>query len=811
MSNHEQPAPSQPTSAVRNMVGRGKEPTLQDRGGSTSNAALREYCDKNYNQLLPIIAEKFNKEKERNEKLKELQSALPPKIYKGALRKQGQWRRALEVKIKEEEIRQGGGRLVPTIASYDDLMKALLENYLQQKKCIKDTIEIHNIKQWEGKSTEDFVKRYKLESRDVKGAPECMRIFGFVHGIINPELIKHLHGKILKIVDEMIRVTTSFLRGKWQPRITSRRNRFHHGNSKRVPRGKILRREDFGTNRDEDEGTKGPMIIEAEIGGHCIHRMYVDGGSASETLIGDEEHSASAWMNFVVVRSPSSYNRIIGRPGVRKLQAVPSMTHGMLKLLVEGGVITLKSNMLVPLECALVSGPERVKVAINPEYMEQTVMIGFTLTEEGHNKLCGLLQQERVFLGYKVNTRGLKVCPNKVDAVLSLPSPKCLKDVQRLNGKLASLNRSERGVQANKAANSRASHVNRTNGKGGTYRLFGGNKRDDYRPRVSVKGQILADFIVERPEEESLDTLMEVEEELPEPWILFTDGSSCTDGSGAGLILTNPGGMEFTYALRFRFNATINKAEYEALIARLRIAKQMGVKNLQANVDSRLVANQVNGTYVAKEADMISYLEKVRTLTSSFKAFSIRQIPISENKKADTLSKIASTSFAYLSKQVLVEELKENSIREVDLFESAVPESTAISYSIHISYGRSTKWGIDSAGPFLERPGKVKILIVAIDYFTKWIEAKSVATITGNQIKKFVWDSIVCRFGLLGEIVLDNEKQFRDNLFKDWRRKLCIRQHFASVKHPQTNGLVERENRSLGEGIKARLDARSKN
>ncbi|GJS00794.1 reverse transcriptase domain-containing protein [Tanacetum coccineum] len=104
--------------------------------------------------------------------------------------------------------------------------------------------------------------------------------------------------------------------------------------------------------------------------------------------------------------------------------------------------------------------------------------------------------------------------------------------------------------------------------------------------RVSVKGQILADFIVERPEEDSPDTLMEAEEELPEPWILFTDGSSCTDGSGAGLILTNPEGMEFTYALRFRFDATNNEAEYEALIACLRIAEQMGVKNLQANVDS---------------------------------------------------------------------------------------------------------------------------------------------------------------------------------------------------------------------------------
>ncbi|GKA70613.1 reverse transcriptase domain-containing protein [Tanacetum coccineum] len=146
-------------------------------------------------------------------------------------------------------------------------------------------------------------------------------------------------------------------------------------------------------------------------------------------------------------------------------------------------------------------------------------------------------------------------------------------------------------------------------------------------------------------------------EELPEPWTLFTDRSSCIDSSGAGLILTNLEGVEFTYAMRFKFEATNNEAEYE---------------------------------------------------------------------------------------------------------------------------------GIDIAGPFPEGPGKVKLLIVAIDYFTKWIEAKPVATIMGNQVKKFVWDNIVCRFGLPGEI--------------------C----FASVKYPQANGLVERANRSLGEGIKARLDERSK-
>ncbi|GJX42386.1 reverse transcriptase domain-containing protein [Tanacetum coccineum] len=135
------------------------------------------------------------------------------------------------------------------------------------------------------------------------------------------------------------------------------------------------------------------------------------------------------------------------------------------------------------------------------------------------------------------------------------------------------------------------------------------------------------------------------------PWYMITDGSSCVDGSGAGLILTNPEGTEFTYAMRFRFEATNNEAEYEALIAGLRIAEQIGVKNLQANVDSRLVANQVNGSYIAKESGMVQYLNKVKTLAKSFKEFSIKQIPRSENKKVDALSKIASTSFAHLNNQ----------------------------------------------------------------------------------------------------------------------------------------------------------------
>nr|GEW17818.1 reverse transcriptase domain-containing protein [Tanacetum cinerariifolium] len=101
-----------------------------------------------------------------------------------------------------------------SIDSYDDLRKAFLENYLQRKKCVKDPVEIHKIKQRDRESTEEFVRRYKLECRDVKGAPECMKISGFMHEITNPELIKRLHDKIRKSMDEMMSVTTTFLRGE---------------------------------------------------------------------------------------------------------------------------------------------------------------------------------------------------------------------------------------------------------------------------------------------------------------------------------------------------------------------------------------------------------------------------------------------------------------------------------------------------------------------------------------------------------------------------------------------------------------------
>ncbi|GJU14019.1 reverse transcriptase domain-containing protein [Tanacetum coccineum] len=84
------------------------------------------------------------------------------------------------------------------------------------------------------------------------------------------------------------------------------------------------------------------------------------------------------------------------------------------------------------------------------------------------------------------------------------------------------------------------------------------------------------------------------------------------------------------------------------------------------------------------------------------------------------------------------------------------------------------QWGMDILSPLPQSVSKVKFIIVAIDYCTKWIEAKPLARITGKEVKKFVWDNVVCRFRLPRIIVMDNGTQFVNDSFKSWCEKLNI-------------------------------------
>src|ERR1044072_1034637 len=101
------------------------------------------------------------------------------------------------------------------------------------------------------------------------------------------------------------------------------------------------------------------------------------------------------------------------------------------------------------------------------------------------------------------------------------------------------------------------------------------------------------------------------------------------------------------------------------------------------------------------------------------------------------------------------------------------------------------KRGVDILGPFPQARHQFKFFIVAVDYFTKWIEVEAVATITAARVKSFYWKNIICRFGVPYTIFSDNGTKFSSALIQDFAQELGIQLQHSSVEHPQTNGQAE--------------------
>ena len=93
------------------------------------------------------------------------------------------------------------------------------------------------------------------------------------------------------------------------------------------------------------------------------------------------------------------------------------------------------------------------------------------------------------------------------------------------------------------------------------------------------------------------------------------------------------------------------------------------------------------------------------------------------------------------------------------------------------------QWGIDIVGPLPLGKGQVKFLLVAIDYFTKWVEAEALTTIMESRIQSFVWKNIICRFGIPLTIISDNGRQFNSQGFRDFCSSLGIKNQFSSSGH----------------------------
>jgi ribonuclease HI len=133
------------------------------------------------------------------------------------------------------------------------------------------------------------------------------------------------------------------------------------------------------------------------------------------------------------------------------------------------------------------------------------------------------------------------------------------------------------------------------------------------------------------------------EPKIERDWVVYVDGSSTKKNKGAGIVLVTPEGEELNGSFRLEFKTTNNEAEYEAVIAGLGLALELGAKSVEIRSESQVIVGHIRGEFEAKGERMKKYLAKVQTMKASFQKFSITKIPREDNAKADHLARIASS------------------------------------------------------------------------------------------------------------------------------------------------------------------------
>ena len=116
------------------------------------------------------------------------------------------------------------------------------------------------------------------------------------------------------------------------------------------------------------------------------------------------------------------------------------------------------------------------------------------------------------------------------------------------------------------------------------------------------------------------------------------------------------------------------------------------------------------------------------------------------------------------------------------------------------------QWGLDIVGHFPKALGNKKYLLVGTDYFTKWVEAEPLANIRDVDVKRFIWNNIITRFGVPHTLISDNGLQFDSKAFRQYCSDLGIKNKYSTPAYPQGNGQAEAVKKVIVSGFKKRLD-----
>ncbi|GKV29470.1 hypothetical protein SLEP1_g38397 [Rubroshorea leprosula] len=448
--------------------------------------------------------------------------------------------------------------------------------------------------------------------------------------------------------------------------------------------------------------------------------------------------------------------------------------------------------------------------------------------------------ESRKFLGFMVSRRGIEVNPKKIKAIAEMEPPKLVKDIQRLIGRVAAFHRfisksankclpffkimrsaaqkDEFGKQKKFEWNSECqaafdeqksyltsppllrkaidgeilylylgildeainSVLVREKGKQQKPVYYTSSVLCGAELRYPIAEKAALAVILQKPE--CLGRLIKWAMELGEFEILYVDGASSSKGLGASAFLVGPDEYRSEHALKFNFDATNNMAEYEALLLGLQLALELKVTAIQVYSDSQLMVNQINS--IARSV-FVEVLDE-----PSFIKPKMMEISTNSNTLSWTTPIISFLQDGCLKCQFFAH-----------LTHQPVEKLTKL-----VVLWPFAQWGLDLLGPFMKGIGGVTHLIVSVDYFTNWVEARPLSSLISRKVKDFVFSSIICRYGISNQIVADNGTQFNCSSLRDFCSNYGVKLQFTLVYHLESNGMVESVNKAILEGIKPRLE-----
>ncbi|GJR32117.1 reverse transcriptase domain-containing protein [Tanacetum coccineum] len=494
----------------------------------------------------------------------------------------------------------------------------------------------------------------------------------------------------------------------------------------------------------------------------------------------------------------------------------------MLKFPVDGGIVTIRSTILIPTECATVTTSskdilkevevrhENFKVALHPNFPDQEVAIEGTLSAKGRMKLCSILKENLDIFAWKPSD--MTGVPRSVaehrlniwegySPVRQKKSGQALERAKAIQAEVQKL--VEAGIMREVYYHDRLSNPVMVKKHDVSWRMNVDftdlNKacpHDCYPlPKIDWKVESLCGY----PFKCFLDTYkgyhqIQMAESDEEKTAFHTSqGVYCYTKMPFGLKNV---GATYQLLVDKDFDSHVGR-NIEVYVDDLVIKSYTKAEMLRDIDETFLTLRRINMKLNPKncmfgvvKGMFLGYMISPKGIKPCpDKTEAVLQLPSPKTIKEKCIKK---SDFHWTPKvEQAFKQLKQH-LSELPLLVAPKPKEKLIVY-LFASHGAINGSG---AGLILtspegmeftyalrfqftasnnEGPEKVKFLIVAMDYFTQWIEAKAVAKITGNQVKKFAWDNIVCRFGFPGEIISDNA------------------------------------NRSLGKGFKARLGEGNKN